>query len=80
MSSTKNPVLRKLSLVDFHKSFTKSVGRTADKFKIETTEDFLTYMEIARLIETEVIRNLYGVEASLFEANLDVLHEMLKED
>lgn len=84
MHSTNNSVLRKLSLLDFHKSFVRTVGDTSRRLDIKDSTNLMAFMELARIMEKTLAKNLFGEEADLSVVNLMLMHEQptnnIKED
>lgn len=84
MHSTSNPVLRKLSLLDFHKSFVRTVGDTSKRLDITDSKMLMAFMDLSRSMEKTLAKNLFGEEADLLVVNLMLMHEQqtnnVKED
>ena len=77
MHSTNNPVLRKLSLLDFHKSFVRTVGDTSKRLDIKDSTMLMTFMDLARSMEKTLAKNLFGEEADVSVVNSMLMHEQL---
>lgn len=75
MHSTNNPVLRKLSLLDFHKSFVRTVGDTSRRLDIKDSTNLMSFMDLSRSMEKTLAKNLFGEEADLSVVNLMLMHE-----
>lgn len=84
MHSTSNPVLRKLSLLDFHKSFVKTVGDTSKRLDIQDEKLLMIFMDLSKTMEETLAKKLFGDETNLFAVNNMLMHEQqtnrVKED
>ena len=75
MHSTSNPVLRKLSLLDFHKSFVRTVGDTSKRLDIKDSKMLMAFMDLARSMEKSLAKNLFGEGVDLSVVNSMLMHE-----